>query len=182
MNNTIKIVVIAITVMCALNVYAYNSAEEIKSSDMEIEKLTKAVSKLDEAHKMRVILDVSGGINKLLKNTYKNGTENDYQLSYSFALTHLATLTEQMGFHKATACHSAEAEFMFKSSQTDNDDFSKMPNCRFEIYNAGARANAIALMTSNKDNDKKYNIMAGSLIKQITINSYYTTKLLRAKK
>lgn len=161
------------------NAYCYDSAEEIRKSAKEIDHLIEVSSSLDTEHKMRVIMDVSGGIPKLLKQTYNGLPENDYQLAYSFALIHLATLAESMGLPKAASCHKQESIFLFEASKLDNDDLSSMPKCRQEIYTTSVRSEAVILMTSDPQKDAKYNELAGSLIKQISINSYFTTKLLR---
>lgn len=163
----------------SLNAFAFDTSEEMKKSLVSIEELTKDASTLDEKTKMRVILDVTGGVRKLLEKTYTGASENDFQLAYSFALNHLAALAEQMNFQKAADCHKQEAEFMYEMSESNINDFTKMPKCRFDIYDPGARAEAIALMTENPEKDMKYNTLAGSLIKKISINSYYTTKSIR---
>jgi len=179
MRNIIKFILI-ITLVHPVCAYPYDTNEEIKKSTVEIEKLTKEASNLEEKYKMRIILDVSGGISRLLKKTYSGTSENDFQLAYSFALIHLAILAEQMNFQKAATCHMQEDEFMLVMSKSNKEDLTKMPKCRLDIYNPGARAEALALMTANPEGDIKYNTSAGALIKQISINSYYTTKSIRS--
>lgn len=165
--------------------FAYDTQEEIKKSAARLDDLfEEARSISDEPQKMRVLLDTAGGTRRLLHKTYTSvksitpEIENNFQLSYSFALMQIAGLAEQMGFPDIAACHMREAETLFKWSATNTDDHSISPDCRKGFYTAKVRSDA-QLLIMDKDADLKYNRLAGGLIKQISLNSYYTVKALK---
>ncbi len=166
--------------------FAYDTQQEIRKSAAQLDVLfEEAWSISDRPHKMRVLLDTVGGTRRLLHKSYSSvksitpEIENNFQLAYSLALLQIAGLAEQMGFPDIAACHMREAETLFNWSATNTDDHSISPNCRKEFYTAKVRSDAQLLIMNGSDADLKYNRLAGGLIKQISLNSYYTVKGLQ---
>lgn len=154
---------------------ANNFDQKLKESFLKVEEYTQKASTYSKEKKLRIILDVTGGVRKLLQEVYElSGSENDFQQAYSIALTQLSTLAESMGFHKAASCHYKESLFMQKSSRSSPDDMTGAPKCRLSMYEPGARADAIA-MIAKEGRNHPLNILAGSLIKEITSVAFYTT-------
>lgn len=177
----------ALLLTLSTSAYSYDTHEEMAKSAVQLDKLYGQAAEIsNHDKKLRVIFDVTGGVRMGLMKLYNpsggNVTpelQNQYQLTYAYAVLKLALLAETMGLHDAVACHTHESAWLMRAADIDNEDMSGMPKCRRDIYSQADVAKIQSQMLSDPDADLKYNTLAGSLIKQINLNSYYTAKGLR---
>ena len=182
-----KQILATLLLLLSTNAYSFDTQEEMTKSAVQLDKLYEQAAEIsNHDNKLRVIFDVAGGIRINLMKLYNpsggNVTpelQNRYQLTYAFAVLKLALLAETMGLHEAVACLNHEAMWLMGAADTDNEDMSDMPAWRRDIYSQTDIARIQSNMIKNRDADLKYNTLAGSLIKQINLNSYYTAKALR---
>lgn len=165
---------------------AFDTDTELRKAGGAIAESNAALANLSELEKLRVMMDVAGGLGRKWREFSQNAlehdeaTESEVRYVYAVALYNLAASSEIAGFPKAGSCYALEADFMFEVSRGKRSE-EDQPICRSGVHPPDSKARVLSFMAKNKgtERERRLNTLAGTLINNIMLEAFYTMKLTR---
>jgi len=128
------------------------TSQKLIDVSIQIDNSLKELIIFDSDSKLRITMDVAGGIGRLWLSSSlaaikaKESTEERSYLMYSYALARLAQIAQISQFFNASTCYALEADFMLKLSENKVKNDAQ-PNCRLNAFPPGSQAKVKIMIT-----------------------------------